>query len=128
MLDLSIVLKSEVVKLTGEDGAKEYTIKELTALQRRAHNDSFNAQLSIGEDGKPQLGGSGIKIPSPIDFLALCLYDSEDKLVSTKFLEDLPDRVTSELQKKGMELSGMDAKALAAAKNELEGKPSSGTG
>lgn len=128
MLELRSVLKSEDVKLTDKDGkSSTYTIRELTALQRQIYNNGYEAQLTIGEDGKPALAGGGLKIPAPADFVKLCFYNSDGTLVDGKFIDDLPDQTVAALQTKAMELSGMDAKALEAAKNALKENDSNGS-
>jgi hypothetical protein len=83
--------------------------------------------MGFDDDGKPTVLGDGVQIPSACDFIALCLYDSEDKLVPIEVINIYPDRVTNALQKEAMKLSGMDKKALDKAKNELKESNSSGT-
>jgi len=129
MADLRFETKlKEIPVILVVDGVdKNYKVKELTGPQRASYNNSFNVKMGFGKDGKPEMMGDGVQIPSACDFVALCLYDSEDKLAPKEFVDLLPDRVINALQKEGMELSGMDAEALKTAKNELEESNSSGS-
>ena len=127
-LRFELILKEKEVILVGTDNVeKKYKLKELTGKQRAEYNSSFGVKMGLDADGKPTMLGDGIIMPSVGDFIALCLYDSNNKLVPIDIINTYPDRVTNALQKEAMELSGMDKKALDAAKNELEESNSSGT-
>jgi len=127
-LRFDLTLKEKEVTLVGKDNVeKKYKLKELTGEQRAEYNSSFGVKMGLDDKGKPAMLGDGITMPSAGDFIALCLYDSENKLVPIEVINTYPDRVTDALQKEAMELSGMDKKALDAAKNELKESNSSGT-
>ena len=79
-------------------------------------------------DGKPQIQtGENFKLPSEIEIRAMCLYDENGKVVSKEALEKYPSTVVTSLHKIALELSGLDKDSQAKAKNDSEGKPSTGT-
>ena len=129
-LRFSTVLKELPVFLTGEDGVEEkHTLKELTGVQRAVYNESFDVKIEMDEDGKAKaVAGEGFKSFSAKQFLALCLYDEEGKLVGEKTLGGYPSTMLAELHEAALELSGLDRKALETAKNVSEGSDFSGTG
>ena len=127
-LRFSTVLKELPVFLTGKDKVeKKYTLKELTGTQRAIYNESFDVKIEMDEDGKAKaIAGEGFKSFSAKQFLALCLYDGEGKLVSEETIGGFPSTMLAKLHEAALELSGLDKKALEAAKNELKGSDSSG--
>ncbi len=128
-LKFSVVLKELPVKLTGSDGVeKKYKLKELTATQRSTYNDNFGFKLEMVDGKAKATAGEDFKLPSAKAFIALCLYDDKDKLVSEEVIGNFPSTVVEELSAAAMELSGMDEKALEKAKNALEVKDTSGKG
>jgi len=130
MADLKFTtkLKEKVVLLTGEDGKeKKFKLKELTGDQREEWNKLFDYTIVV-EDGKTSAKpGKDFKMPSPKAFLSICFYDPEDKLVSAEVIGAYPQTMLDTLHLEGLKLSGMDPEAIQKAKNELEGKGTSGT-
>lgn len=118
-LKFSIVLQELPVLLSDKNGTeRKYYLRELTGSQRAAYNRNFDIKIEM-EDGKAKASaGSNFKITAPNEFLYLCLYDDSNKLVDSKFIDDLPTSVTEALHKEALILSGMDDKAEDAAKNE----------
>ncbi len=117
-LKFSVVLKELPVSLTGSDGVeKSYVLKELTATQRASYNENFDFKIEMVDGKAKASAGDGFKMPSAKAFIALCLYDDKDKLVSEEVIGDFPSTVVQELHTAALELSGMDEKALEAAKN-----------
>ena len=124
-LRFSTVLKEVPVFLTGADNIeKEFLLKELTGKQRAKYNDSFDVKIEMDEDGKAKAGG--FKSFSANQFLAMCLYDGDGKLVQESVIGEFPSTVIAKLHEKALSLSGLDKKALDAAKNESEESDSSG--
>ncbi len=119
-LRFSTVLKELPVFLKGKDGVeKEFSLKELTGTQRAVYNESFDVKIEMDEDGKAKaIAGEGFKSFSAKRFLALCLYDEQGKPVGEKTIGTYPSSMLNELHKAALELSGLDKKALEAAKNE----------
>lgn len=129
-LRFSTVLKELPVFLTGKDGVeKKYTLKELTGTQRAIYNQSFDIKIEMDDEGKAKaVAGEGFKSFSTKRFLALCLYDEQDRLIDEKIIGNYPSTVLAKLHDAALELSGLDKKALEAAKNELKGSGSNGIG
>ena len=129
VLKFSTVLKEVPVILTGKDGVdKNCKLRELTGTQRAAYNESFDIKVEIGVDGKAKaVSGEKFKLWTATQFLALCLYCEDDTLISEKVIGGYPNTVIEKLHSVALELSGMDEKALQAAKNELKGSEVSGT-
>jgi len=127
-LRFSTVLKELPVFLTGKDGVeKKFTLKELTGKQRAIYNASFDVKIEMDEEGKAKaVAGEGFKSFSATQFLALCLYDENDKLVGESTIDTYPSTMLAKLHEAALELSGLDRKALEAAKNGLGGSNSSG--
>ena len=126
-LKFSIVLKELPVKLTGKDDIEEsYTLKELTATQRAAYNDNFDFKIEMVGNTAKAIAGDSFKLPSAKSFIAMCLYDKNDKLVDENVIGNFPATVVQDLHEAALELSGMDEKALEKAKNDLEVSGSSG--
>ncbi len=130
-LKFSVVLKEIPVKLTGADGVeKSYKLKELTSTQRAAYNEGFDFKIEMTEGGVAKAtAGEGFKLPSAKKFIAMCLYDADNKPVKEAVIGDFPSTVVQELHTAALKLSGMDEKALKKAKNGLkEVSDTSGTG
>jgi len=126
-LKFDIKLKEREVLLDDGSGEKRYVLKELTGDQRAEYNDSFDITVKT-VDGKPQaVAGENFKLLSGKDFLALCLYDEEDKLVPPETIGKFPATVVDSLHKEALELSGMDKEALDNAKNESAGNDTNGS-
>jgi len=127
-LEFSIVLKELPVVLRGKDEiAKNYKLKELTSKQRNKYNESFDVKFEMeGTKAKVQ-AGDAFRMVSATEFLAMCLYDEEDKLVPEGKLHEFPASVTTKLHAAALKLSGMDAEAVELAKNESEESDISGT-
>jgi len=127
-LRFSTVLKERPVFLTGEDGIeKKFSLKELTGTQRAIYNASFDVQIEMDERGIAKaVAGKGFKTFSAKQFLALCLYDEEGKLVKEEVLGQYPSTVLTKLHEVALELSGLDRTALEKAKNVSEGSDTSG--
>lgn len=130
VLRFSTVLKEVPVFLTGADNVeKEFLLKELTGKQRATYNESFDVKIEMGEDGKAKaVAGGGFKSFSANQFLAMCLYDGDGKLVPDSVIGSFPSTVVAQLHEKALALSGLDVKALKEAKNESEGSDTSGSG
>ncbi len=127
-LKFSVILKEIPVKLTGTDGVeKSYTLKELTATQRATYNDNFDFKIEMIDNKAKASAGDNFKMPSAKAFIAMCLYDVDDKLVDENIIGDFPATVVQELHAAALELSGMDEKALEAAKNALGASDINGT-
>lgn len=127
-LGFSVKLKEELVDITGNDGVEKiYKLKELTGNQRAKHNSSYDYKVSITDGVATATVGDNFKMPSAEDFLALCFYDENNKLVSKEVLGEYPSTVLEALHNAALELSGMDVKSIKAAKNELEAKEDSGS-
>ena len=119
-LRFSTVLKELPVFLTGVDGTeKKYTLKELTSTQRATYSESFDIKIEMDEDGKAKAtAGEGFKTFSAKQFMALCLYDGDGKLVPEEVIGGYPSTMIAKLHEAALALSGLDKKALEAAKNE----------
>ncbi len=128
-LRFSTVLKELPVFLTGKDNVeKKYTLKELTGSQRAIYNASFDVRIEMDSEGKAKaIAGEGFKSFSANQFLALCLYDADNKLISEEVIGTYPSTMLSQLHDAALELSGLDKEALKKAKNESEGSTTSGT-
>ncbi len=129
-LRFTTVLKEVPVFLTGKDEVeKQFTLKELTGLQRATYNESFDVKIEMDEDGKAKaVAGASFKTFSAKQFLALCLYNEKGELVAEEIIGGYPSTMLSALHGAALKLSGLDKKALEAAKNESEGSNSNGTG
>ena len=127
-LVFSVVLKEIPVKIKEADGAEKiYKLKELTSAQRKKYNESFDVKVEMVDGEVKASAGDGFKMFSAQEFLALCLYDENDKLVPENVLADYPSTVTAGLHEEALKLSGLDKDSLETAKNELEGISSIGT-
>jgi len=128
-LKFSVVLKEVPVLLTGKDGVeKKFKLRELTSTQRAIYNESFDIKVELMDDGKAKaVAGEGFKTYSAKQFLAMCLYDEEDKLVKEEIIGGYPASMVGQLHAAALELSGMDEAALIKAKNASKGSGSSGT-
>ena len=127
-LSFDLKLKEVPVSVTTLDGQKKsYIVRELDGLQREHYNKDFDINMTL-VDGKPQIQtGENFKLPSEIEIRAMCLYDENGKVVSKEALEKYPSTVVTSLHKIALELSGLDKDSQAKAKNDSEGKPSTGT-
>ena len=116
-------LESVPVVLELEDNTeKKCTLKELTGDQRAIYNKSFDIQIELDDKGKASAkAGKNFKSFSAKEFLGLCFYDEDNKLLSAGFIGKLPDRILQTLHKRGMEMSGLGKEAIEAAKKDLEG-------
>lgn len=119
-LKFSTVLEELPVLLTGKDGIeKKFTLRELTGAQRAIYNESFDIKIEMDEEGKAKAtAGEGFKSFSAKKFLAMCLYDENNKLVGEETIGSYPSTVVNELHMAAIELSGLDKKALEKAKND----------
>jgi len=129
MLEFSAVLNELPFTLAGEDGVKRnYKLRELTGDQRAKYDASFDIKIEVdAQGGVKGIPGEGFKSFSGKDFLALCLYDDNNTLVSAEFIGALPSKVVNALHTEALKLSGLDKKAMEAAKNESEGSEEAGT-
>lgn len=128
-LTFSTVLDQKPFTLAGEDGiSKKYILRELTGTQRAKYDASFDIKIEIDADGVAKgTPGEAFKSFSGKDFLALCMFDADNKPVSIEFIGGLPSKVVTALHQEALKLSGLDKEALEAAKNELEGSKEVGT-
>lgn len=127
-MKFSVKLDSVPVILTSEDNVeRDYILSELTGAQREVYNDQFKFDLEMVDGKTKASAGKGFKLMTATEFLLMCLTTDEGKKVERAFLAGLPAKVSSALHNRGLELSGLDPKALEAAKNALEAKDSSGT-
>ena len=128
-LRFSTVLKTKPVFLTGADNEeKSFTLKELTGEQRAKYNESFDVKIEMDETGHAKaVAGGSFKSFSAKQFLALCLYGADDKLVPESVIGKYPSTMLAALHDAALSLSGLDKKALEKAKNDLEGKDTSGS-
>ena len=126
-LRFSTLLKELPVFLTGKEGVeKRFTLRELTGFQRATYNESFDVKIEM-EDGKAKAtAGEGFKMFSAKQFLAMCLYDENDKLVTEEVIGNYPATVVEKLHAAALKLSGMDVEAFEKAKNESQGSDSNG--
>lgn len=103
-----------------DEGAvqKTYKLKELTGAQRDIYLSTFNLDIEV-VDGKPQIRSSeGFKTFPAVDFLAMCLYDENDKSVPEEKIALYPAHVVSELHAAALKLSGLDKESEQEAKND----------
>jgi len=116
MEPLSFKTKLKEVPVTVDD--KAYVVRELNGRQRKEHNQSFELQVSY-EDGAPKISTKeGFEMPAEVDLLSKCLYDENDVLVPKKTLEEWPTTMLVKLHGVAMSLSGLDAGAKDAVKND----------
>jgi hypothetical protein len=118
-LIFTLMLKEVPVELTGLDGTvKNCSLKELTSSQRKIYNDSFDMKLEF-ENGKAKaVAGNSFKLFSEPQFLSMCLYDENNKLFTEKAIGDFPAKVTAELYKVALDLSGLSSDSFDEAKND----------
>ena len=119
-LKFSLLLKEVPVLLKGKNEVeKKFMLRELTGAQRATYNASFDVKIEVGADGKAKASaGGGFKMFSAKQFLALCLYDESDKLVSEEIIGGFPGTVVNGLHKAALKLSGLDKESLESAKND----------
>ena len=116
-LVFDIKLKELPVKVKEGGVEKVYKIKEFTGNQRAAYNDRFDYEIKMEGDSIKAVPGKDFKLMSAIDFLVMCFYDPEDKLVTKEVLGSWPGTTTEKLHEAALKLSGMDKKSMETAKN-----------
>lgn len=117
-LEFSLELASVPVTISAKGTKIVYKLKELTGGQRDTYLNAFDLDVEI-VDGKPKIKSSeGFKTFPAVDFLAMCLYDENDKLVGKEKIETYPSRVVSKLHTAALKLSGLDKDSEEEAKND----------
>ena len=117
-LQFTTVLKEKEVKVTGDDGiVKVYHLRELNGAQRAKYNDSYAFDVSY-EDGKVKATADDFKVMSEVDFLSMCFYDDENKLVKKEVIQGYPATMLGGLHKAAVKLSALDQKSIDQAKND----------
>jgi hypothetical protein len=127
-LKFNVKLAEKVVLLTGEDGTeRKFKLKELSGDQREDWNKKFDYSIEIIDGKTTAKPGKDFKMPSPKEFLSLCFYDPEDKLVKPEVIGAYGQTMLDTLHLEGLKLSGMDPASLKKAKNEFEANEDNGT-
>ena len=103
------------LELENPDGSLDnFIMRELVGIQRDAWLNKMKKKGEIST-------GGAIKVTDftnlQADLLCMCIYDSNDKLVELKTLQNWPASLQSELWDMAQELSGLKAKATEEAKN-----------
>ena len=109
MANLSFSLKLEElsINITDAEGTEQvYTIRELTGEQRDRYLNTIGGRMKFNSAGK--MAGLNNYKDLQSGFLALCIYDNENKLVPVKTLQSWPASVLEEIFKIAQKLSGMD--------------------
>jgi len=105
-----------IVDLDGKD--RVYKLKELTGEQRDIYLGHFKFSMTVVND-KPQLQtGEDFQAFSAVQFLAMCLYDEDDKPIPEDAIKQFPATVISQLHKAAQTLSGLDEEGKKAAKKD----------
>lgn len=101
-LTFSLTLKTLPVKLDDN----KYTLKELTGDGRDDHLEGMKDRMKFNDAGKA-VGLNSIK-GIQAGLLALCLFDSNDKLVEQDIIITWPASVISKLHDAAQKLSALD--------------------
>jgi hypothetical protein len=127
-LRFNVKLKEKPVTIIDKnDKEKIYKLKELTGKGRAKYNDNFDYKIEIIDGEAKATAGENFKVMSSFEFLAMCLYDENDKLVPVETIAQYPATMTDSLQAEALKLSGMDKESLEAAKNESAEKEDNGS-
>jgi hypothetical protein len=103
------------LELEGADGTLEtFIMRELAGIQRDAWLNKMKKKGEIST-------GGAIKVTDftnlQADLLCMCIYDSSDKLVDLKTIQQWPASLQTELFDLAQDLSGLKARAAEEAKN-----------
>jgi hypothetical protein len=127
-LKFNVKLKETPVTIVDENNEEKiYKLKELTGEGRAKYNDNFDYKIEIVDGEAKATAGDNFKVMSSFEFLAMCLYDENDKLVPVGTIKKYPATMTDALQLEGLKISGMDKESLEAAKNESAENADSGS-
>ena len=128
-LEFNLARKSEVVMITLSDGEtqKKYTLKEFSGKQRAEYMKQFDMNFEF-VDGKTVVKASeGFQPMTAEQFITLCLYNDQDKLVTLEEVLTYPATVINGLHNAGRKLSGLGDEEKIKAKNDSEVSDSTGT-
>jgi len=84
---------------------KRYSLRELDGLQKGKYMNKMGTKVDLGPDGAIQ----SFKDYSGLETILLeeCLYDENDKLVSTEVMQRWPSSLLTDLFRLAQELSGL---------------------
>lgn len=121
MGNLSFTLAREElgVDITSPDGSvKKYKLKEFSGVQRKQYMSRFKMDIAF-QDGEAVVQSAKDFQPlSETEFLALCLYNDADKLVTEEEILKFPSTAIVGLYEAAQKLSGFDRDAKKKAKND----------
>lgn len=111
----SLQRKSESVVLEFPDGAKTYTIRELSGKERDIYTSMLSGKMRFDQNGKP----AGMKdfAGLQIGLLELALVDEEGKPVKKGTIESWPSSAIEGLFKKAQQLSALTSATADEAGN-----------
>lgn len=116
-LKFALQLKELPVSITDIDGVeKAFTLRELSGIQRDRFLNEMGGRMKFNAAGK--MSGLNNYADIQAGFLALCLYDETNSLVSVENLRKYPSSVLSDLFEAAQELSKLD-KGVNDSKNDL---------
>lgn len=108
-MKFSLRRKQEEIEIEDLDGqASTYYLRELSGAARDKYLNRMKDRMKFDDKGKP----CGIKSFDGLQssLLQETLYDSENKLVERKVLDQFPASVLDALYTKSQELSALDEK------------------
>jgi hypothetical protein len=118
-LRFNVKLKELPVIIVDENNAeKTYKLKELTGKGRATYNDSFDYKIEIKDGEAKAVPSESFKVMSSTEFIAMCLFDENDKAVPVGVIEKYPATMTDALHTEALKLSGMDKESIESAKND----------
>jgi len=110
----SLRLKSMPLVIEDESGVEQhYTLKELTGLQRDEFVNKTTARAQDAKGKEKRHDAKGLAS----DLLAMCLYDSQSRLVPAQVINNWPSEMQQDIFMEAVELSGLMKKAEDASKN-----------
>jgi hypothetical protein len=118
-LKFTLQRKEMPIELTTVEGVvKKYKLREFSGTEREQYLDKFKMDIAF-EEGKAVIqSAKDFKPLSESEFLALCLYDEKNELVSKEEISKFPATTIVGLYKAAQELSGLEAEAVKKAKND----------
>jgi hypothetical protein len=99
---------------------KNYTLRELNGTQKGKYLNKMGSRIVLNEQGKVASFKDYSGLESTL--LEQCLYDTENKLVSAKVIDEWPATVLGKLFDAAQDLSGLNEEARK--KQEQEAKNS----
>lgn len=104
MLEFTLDLKEIPVKLRKGDEVKEYSLREMTGLQRDQYLTELSRRMKMDATGKASIQSfDGLQA----DLLTRCLYDGETAITKVE-LQGYPSSVQSKLFAEAQKLNGLD--------------------